>query len=69
MWYAGVGPFLGFGDTFSLGAAGEIGLEYKFNFPMSVSMDFRPAFRLVEDTDFIAGFGFNVRYILNSGGE
>jgi hypothetical protein len=69
MWYAGAGPFLGFGDKFSLGAAGEIGLEYKFNFPMSVSMDFRPAFRLVEDTDFTAGFGLNVRYILNNGAK
>ncbi len=69
MWYAGAGPFLGFGDVFQLGAAGELGLEYKFNFPISISMDFRPAFRFVEDTDFIAGFGFNVRYVFGGGGE
>jgi len=69
-WYAGAGPFLGFGDIFSLGAAGEIGLQYTFNFPMSLSIDWRPYFRLVEDTDFYAGgFGLNLRYVFGSGGE
>lgn len=67
-WYAGAGPFVGFGDIFSLGAAGEIGLQYNFNFPMSLSLDWRPYFRLVEDTDFYAGgFGLNVRYVLGGG--
>lgn len=69
-WYLGAGPFLGFGDIFSLGVAGEIGLQYNFNFPMSLSIDYRPAFRLVEDTDFDAGgFGLNVRYRFGGGGE
>ena len=66
-WYAGAGPFLGFGDVFSLGAAGEIGLEYRFNIPLSLSVDWRPYFRLVEDTDFDAGgFGLNLRYVLGN---
>ncbi len=30
-WYAGVGAFAWIGDPFQLGAAGELGLEYKFN--------------------------------------
>ncbi len=63
-WYAGVGPYAVFDDPFTLGVMGELGLEYRFDFPMSVSADWRPAFRIVENTDFSAGgFGLNVRYI------
>jgi len=63
-WYAGVGPFAVFGDPFSLGVVGEIGLEYRFEFPVSLSADWRPAFRIIENTDFsTGGFGLNVRYI------
>ena len=63
-WYAGVGPYAVFGDPFSLGVVGEIGLEYRFEFPISLSADWRPAFRIVENTEFdTGGFGMNVRYI------
>jgi len=63
-WYAGVGAFTVSDDPFSLGAVGEVGLEYRFDFPISVSADWRPYFRIVEDTDFNAGgFGLNVRYV------
>lgn len=69
-WYAGAGPFVGFGDVFSLGIAGELGLQYNFNIPLSLSLDWRPGFRLVEDTDFNAGgFGINLRYVFGGGGE
>ncbi len=64
-WYAGVGPYAVF-DTpnTNLGVMGELGLEYKFDFPMSVSADWRPSFRIVDNTDFSAGgFGLNVRYV------
>jgi len=63
-WYAGVGAFTFLGDPFKLGVAGELGLEYRFQFPMSLSVDWRPTFRIVEDTNFDAGgFGLNIRYI------
>ena len=63
-WYAGVGPYAVFSDPFVLGVMGELGLEYRFNAPISVSADWRPAFRIIENTDFsTGGFGFNVRYI------
>jgi len=64
-WYAGVGAFTFLGDPFSLGATGELGLEYRFNkVPISLSADWRPYFTIVENTDFDAGnFGINVRYI------
>ncbi len=66
-WYAGVGPFLDIQDPFGLGIVGEIGLEYRFNnIPISISTDWRPAFRIIENTDFkTGGFGFNIRYVIN----
>ncbi len=66
-WYLGVGPYAVFDDPFWLGAAGEIGLEYRFNsIPISFSVDWRPELSLVEKTDFHAhGFGLNVRYIFD----
>lgn len=64
-WYVGAGPFVGLGDDFQLGAVGEVGLEYHFNeVPLALGLDWRPAFRLVDDTDFgVEGFGFNLRYV------
>lgn len=63
-WYAGFGPSAFFGDDFLIGASGEIGLEYVFdNAPISIGLDYRPTFWIVEETDFDwGGFGFNVRY-------
>lgn len=66
-WYVGAGPFTYLSSDFALGVAGEIGLEYTFNgAPISISADWRPYFRIVEDTNFWAGgFGLNVRYVFN----
>lgn len=64
-WYVGAGPFLGIGDDFSLGAAGEIGVEYHFTgAPLAIGIDWRPGLRIVDDTDFsVEGFGLNLRYV------
>lgn len=65
-WYVGVGAFAFLGDPFQLGVSGEIGLEYHFDFPMAIGADWRPSFRIIEDTHFSAsGFGVNVRYVIN----
>jgi len=47
-WYAGVGGSLGMygyskSSAFFVGAAGMIGVEYNFKFPLQLSLDFRPA--------------------------
>ena len=52
-WYVGVGGGLGtygydvngdhYNDTFAF-AAGDIGIEYNFNIPLLISLDFRPEF-------------------------
>jgi hypothetical protein len=72
-WYAGVGvsTFLGtsnkydYNSSFQLGIPGEIGLEYQFrNAPLSLSIDWRPVFVLVQKTQLNAGeFGLNFRYV------
>ncbi len=64
-WYVGAGPYLGFGNSnFDLGIKGEIGLEYRFNFPMALGIDWRPGLEIVDNTKFWGGgFGLNVRYV------
>ncbi len=67
-WYVGVGPALYLGTPFGLGASGEVGIEYRFDdVPLVLGLDFRPTFVLVEKTDFVANFGFNVRYVISQG--
>ncbi|MDZ4716451.1 MAG: outer membrane insertion C- signal [Cytophagales bacterium] len=63
-WYVGVGPSLYLSSPFALGASGEIGVEYRFSeVPLVVGLDYRPTIVLVERTDFVSSFGFNVRYV------
>jgi len=64
-WYLGVGPYMQIDDPFWFGAAGEIGLEYRFaGAPLALGFDWRPKLSIVESTDLhFEGFGFNIRYI------
>lgn len=79
-WYMGVGPYLSIIDhdyvvagdhksetDFNLGAAFEIGLEYRFvDIPLVLGLDYRPALEIIDNTDLHwGGFGFNVRYVFN----
>ncbi len=66
-WYVGAGASTFLGDPFLLGASGELGLQYTFDFPMSLSADWRPTFWIVKE-EFIDGFeansfGINIRYV------
>jgi hypothetical protein len=64
-YYIGLGAFTWLGDPFQLGISGELGLEYRFfNVPIALGLDWRPSFRLVEDTDFYFDrFGLNIRWV------
>lgn len=66
-WYAGFGPSLFLADNFKFGVAGEIGAEYLFiDVPITIGLDWRPYFILVEETTFNAGgFGLNIRWRFN----
>ncbi|MBL7849197.1 MAG: outer membrane insertion C- signal [Cyclobacteriaceae bacterium] len=63
-WYVGAGPSMYISSPFALGAAGEIGAEYRFTeIPLAVGIDYRPTLVIVEKTDFVNSFGINIRYV------
>jgi len=60
-WYAGAGAGLGMFDfaetdknSFSIGVLGQVGIEYNFNIPLQLSLDYRPGIYLIN--------GFNASY-------
>lgn len=74
-WYYGFGGGLGsvdFGPTFKnnspyepngglfVFAAGDIGIEYNFDFPLLLSLDFRPELGLLGYSDFSNNFNFDI---------
>ena len=69
-WYAGVGANLSIltGDYsgFGLGIDGQVGLEYNFNIPLQLSLDFRPAWHLIGKDDYRGlgwgGLNLGIRY-------
>lgn len=50
-FYPGVGPELFFFDDFVFGISGNFGVEYTFDFPITVGFDWRPGFRIGDDVD------------------
>ncbi|MGG6230914.1 hypothetical protein [Tenacibaculum sp. SDUM215027] len=72
-WYAGAGGGLGFwsidnpaGDDFSetfVFVSGVVGIEYNFDIPLILSLDFRPEIGFNDSYDgFNSDFGLGIRY-------
>ena len=70
-WFAGVGARLAYWNwevtddsDIALGLAGQAGLEYQFSaIPIQLSLDIRPCFWLIPDTDFHWGdIALGIRY-------
>ena len=64
-WFIGAGGYVGFSNkTKSIGAAGIIGLDYKFPvLPINLSLDWKPELNLVSKVGFEAsGIGFSARF-------
>ena len=72
-WYAGLGASLGYYSYsfvnsnysgYPVSILGQIGIEYNFNIPLRLSLDYRPAVQLNADrSGFIAdGIALGVRY-------
>ncbi|MBP5171290.1 MAG: hypothetical protein ILP04_04445 [Bacteroidales bacterium] len=71
-FYAGPGATVGFynykddaGATQSgldVGASGMIGLEYNFQIPLTLSLDWRPTFYFLDGGFAAASFGLGIRY-------
>ena len=63
-WYAGVGGLMGLQDEFfGLAVAGQVGIEYNFNIPLQLSLDYRPAIYFIPKfDDYYDGISLSVRY-------
>lgn len=48
-FYAGPGVAVGFGEALHVGVAGQVGIEYNFDFPLQLSIDVRPQLGLVNE--------------------
>lgn len=65
-WYYGAGAGLGNadfdleGNDLFIFAAGDFGIEYNFDFPLLVSLDFRPELGLLGYTNFTNKFDFDI---------
>ena len=64
-WFIGAGGYIGTSHSTSIfGAAGIIGLDYKFTtVPLNLSLDWKPELNLVSKVGFEAsGIGFSARF-------
>ena len=63
-FYAGVGAAVGLDETLRVGAAGQVGLEYEFWFPLQLSVDIRPQLGLLNQSFGLWGWApcLSVRY-------
>lgn len=70
-WYVGPGAMLSFydigrsgedNDHFGIGVGGQIGLEYAFGIPLTLSLDMRPMWNFIGYTKNWGGVAFGVRY-------
>lgn len=70
-WYVGPGAMLSFydidrsgedNDHFGIGVGGQIGIEYAFDIPLTLSLDMRPMWNFIGYTKNWGGIAFGVRY-------
>lgn len=67
-FYPGVGPEFFFEHSFDFHIAGDFGVEYSFDFPLTIGLDWRPGFRVTEGFDFKYGnWGFLARFRFGEG--
>lgn len=62
-FFPGVGPEFYFGDNFDVGIAGDFGVEYSFNFPLTIGIDYRPGFMVTDKfRGYSSNWGFTARF-------
>ena len=67
-FYPGVGPEFYFGGNFNVGVAGDFGVEYSFDFPLTIGLDWRPGIMFTNDIDFHASnWGLTARFRFGEG--
>jgi hypothetical protein len=60
--FAGVGGSMEISSNFDIGVTGEFGVEYQFEFPLSLSADVRPTYYFTNSGDFSPYGGFEARW-------
>ena len=67
-FYPGVGPELYFHDGLDVAAAGDFGVEYSFDFPLTIGLDWRPNIMLSDKMKFHSGnWGICARFRFGEG--
>ena len=68
--FPGVGPEFYFENNFDFHIAGDFGIEYSFDFPLTIGFDWRPGFKVTEDFKFKANtWGFSARFRFGDGAK
>lgn len=67
-FYPGVGPEFFFEDSFDFHIAGDFGVEYSFEIPLTLAFDWRPGFEVTEGFGFkSSNWGFSARFRFGEG--
>jgi hypothetical protein len=67
-FYPGVGPEFMFEHEFDFNIAGDFGIEYSFDFPLTIGVDWRPHFAVSDGFKFRSGnWGFVARFRFGEG--
>jgi hypothetical protein len=67
-FYPGVGPEFFFEHDFDFHIAGDFGVEYSFDFPLTIGFDWRPGFKVTEKFKGKASnWGFTARFRIGKG--
>jgi hypothetical protein len=67
-FYPGVGPEFFFGNSFDFHIAGDFGVEYAFEFPLTIGFDWRPGFMVTEKFKFKSNtWGITARFRIGKG--
>lgn len=67
-FYPGIGPEFYFENGFDLGVAGDFGVEYSFDFPLTIGIDWRPGFLITDGFKFYSyNWGVFARFRFGEG--
>lgn len=67
-FYPGVGPELFFSDGLDIAVAGNFGMEYSFDFPLTIGIDWRPRFMISDSFKFnSSNWGIFARFRFGKG--
>ncbi len=63
MFYPGIGASMAIANSnFGFALGGEVGVEYGFDFPLSLGVDYQPMFAITNGGGYADGWGINARW-------